>query len=379
MAVVAEFPVLRTFAEVARPSAFAPLADGWLVGLTDVTRSTDAVAAGRYKAVNVAGAAAISAAMNALEDRQLPFSFMGDGCALVVPQEDEAKVRDALARTVAWVRDDLALSLRAALVPVDELRAQGADVRVALFQPSPHVAYAMFDGGGLALAERWMKAGRWQVEAAASGQRPDLTGLSCRWLPLKARRGAIVSVIVLPGTSGDAAFREAVRNLIGLLGEGGWHPVPETGPAIAPVTPGTRLEALATRGGQPAWRRMIAVAAHHLMGWSLFVSGLRVGNFDPAFYRALTSANADPRKFGDGLLLTLDCDAKLEADVTRLLAAEAADGTVRYGLHRQSRALMTCIVPSYEDHRHFHFIDGADGGYTAAAQALRARDSVPQA
>jgi hypothetical protein len=374
---LAGFPVLETFAEVAQPAAFAPLTDGWLVGLTDVTRSTEAVAAGGYKAVNIAGAAAISAVMNALGTRQLPFSFMGDGCAFAVPRDDEAKVREALARTVTWVRDDLALLLRASLVPVEELRAEGTDVRVALFRPSPHVSYAMFDGGGLALAEKGMKTGRWQVEAAPPGERPDLTGLSCRWLPLKARRGAIVSVIVLPGSCGDAAFREAVRGLVALLGEDRWHPVPEAGPRIAPFTPGMRLEALASRGERPLWRRMIGVAAHHLMGWGFFMSGLRAGKFDPVVYRAMTSANADPRKFGDGLLLTLDCDAGLERDVARFLAASAAEGAVRYGLHRQSAALMTCVVPSYEDHGHFHFIDGAEGGYTAAAEALRASKPTP--
>ena len=33
---------------------------------------------------------------------------------------------------------------------------------------------------------------------------------------------------------------------------------------------------------------------------------------------------------------------------------------------------MTCIVPSFMRDDHLHFVDGADGGYTRAALALKA-------
>jgi len=59
-----------------------------------------------------------------------------------------------MAKGAAWVRDELGLSLRTALVPVTAVRAEaGQDVRVARFAPSPGVTYAMFSGGGLACAE----------------------------------------------------------------------------------------------------------------------------------------------------------------------------------------------------------------------------------
>jgi hypothetical protein len=44
-------------------------------------------------------------------------------------------------------------------------------------------------------------------------------------------------------------------------------------------------------------------------------------------------------------------------------------GVARYGLHRQSDALMTCFTPTVFGH-HFHFIDGAAGGYAMAAKGL---------
>jgi hypothetical protein len=41
-------------------------------------------------------------------------------------------------------------------------------------------------------------------------------------------------------------------------------------------------------------------------------------------------------------------------------------------VHRQRAALITCIVPSFMERDHIHFVDGASGGYAAAAAVLKA-------
>lgn len=366
------FASFDDFSKVTDAACYSPVPDDWVIGLTDVVRSGNAVAAGRYKDVNTAGSAAISAVMNALGSRHFAFAFGGDGCLFAVPGSDAALVREALAATAAWVRDAVGLTLRAALVPVAELRENGVDVRIALFKPSPHVAYAMFDGGGVALAEAWMKAGQNAVTPAAVGVKPDLTGLSCRWQPLRSQHGAIVSIIARPGTGGDAAFRAAVQQLLTVLGEpAAFHPVPAQGAQLSLLS-GLWLEARGRPG--PRWRRVVAVLRSHLLGWTLFQTGLKVGRFDPSRYRMLTSANADTRKFGDGLLLTADLDAAGEAAIVAALDAAEANGSIRYGVHRQEAALMTCIVPSHQDDEHFHFVDGAGGGYATAAMQLKERE-----
>ena len=51
--------------------------------------------------------------------------------------------------------------------------------------------------------------------------------------------------------------------------------------------------------------------------------------------------------------------------------AESA-APLRFGLHRQDAALMTCFVPSATRRDHVHFVDGAMGGYAAAARAVKA-------
>lgn len=123
----------------------------------------------------------ISALGNALPGCKFPFVFGGDGASFAVPACDAATASATLAATAAWTRDDLDLTLRTALVPVAAVSAHGLTASVARFGPSKNVSYAMFSGGGLAWAERAMKAGRYMLSPAPSGAKPDLSGLSCRW------------------------------------------------------------------------------------------------------------------------------------------------------------------------------------------------------
>ena len=93
------------------------------------------------------------------------------------------------------------------------------------------------------------------------------------------------------------------------------------------------------------------------------------GNFVPANYIRQVVENSDFRKYDDGLRMILDCTRELDRDLSDRLAAAAKSGIVRYGLHRQDAAMMTCFTPSALRSDHLHFIDGARGGYAAAAIA----------
>src|SRR5262245_28050890 len=141
-------PAFSEFARVADTSNYTPLPEGWLLATADIVGSTKAIAAGRYKAVNMAGASVISAVTNALARRDLPFVFSGDGALLAVPPSAVDRTRAGLAAVETWVSEELDLTLRAALVPMSEIRKAGHDVLVARFRAAPEVTYAMFAGGG---------------------------------------------------------------------------------------------------------------------------------------------------------------------------------------------------------------------------------------
>ena len=98
---------------------------------------------------------------------------------------------------------------------------------------------------------------------------------------------------------------------------------------------------------------------------------MRIGGFDPARYRRELVDNTDFRKFDDGLRMTLDCAPALADRLEDLLRNAEADGVAVSGTHRQSAALLTCFVPAATRSDHIHFVDGAMGGYAAAARVVK--------
>ena len=88
--------VFRGFSSLMDPALYSPLPDDWIVGIADVVESTKAIAEARYKAVNMAGASVIAAVTNALEGREFPFVFGGDGASFAVAPGDLDAARAAL-------------------------------------------------------------------------------------------------------------------------------------------------------------------------------------------------------------------------------------------------------------------------------------------
>jgi hypothetical protein len=369
-----ELPVFDAFEQVSDPAIYAPLPDAWQVGVADVVKSTDALKAGRYKSVNMAGAAIVGAVRNALEPLAFPFVFGGDGAILAVPPEVSHPARAAMAATVNFVAAELNLDLRVGMISVGAIRAAGHDLRVARYAASPEAVFAMFSGGGASYAEAELKAGRIAIAPAEEHARPNLAGLSCRWTPISARRGLILSLLVAPveGTP-PGAFRNLAAEIIRITerDERAGHPVPEEGPVFALNPSAMRLEAAATRNAQPLLSRWGRIMGEMLLAMALDRTGRSMGRFNPRRYRSWVTRNSDFRKYDDALRMTIDCSTETADELEALLSTAEAERVADYGLHRQDSALMTCIVPSYVSDDHVHFLDGAGGGYALAALNLK--------
>jgi hypothetical protein len=372
----AALPVFSDFTQVSDEARFAPLPDGWMVGVADVVQSTKAIKENRYKAVNMAGAAVIVAITNALKGRDFPFVFGGDGAAFAVSGADAALTRQALAETAAWVKDDLDLTLRIGMVAVADIRARGFDVRVARYAPSENIAIAMFSGGGLAYADAAMKRGEIAVAPAPPGAHPDLTGLSCRYEMIPAQRGQVLSLVVAPGPRATPEnFRAAVEAIARIVEKtpDASRPIPGQGLKLRWPPAGVDLEARASRRtGESIAARKAKVLALTFLYFLIMHLRLRVGRFIPEKYERELIENSDFRKFDDSLRMVLDCTSELADEIETYLKAAAAAGIVRYGTHKQNAAMMTCFAPHPANPNHVHFIDGADGGYALAASAMKA-------
>jgi len=357
-------------------AGYRPAPDDWFLAVTDVRDSTAAVARGAHRTVNFVAAGTIAALKNLCAPVPVPVLFGGDGAAVLVPARFAEAARRELARLRGMAAREHGLDLRAGLVPVGRLRQHGADLRVARFEPSPGNHFGLFEGGGVSLYEASLK-GRGDPDLATAGSipaelddgaLPDLTGLSCRWNELRSVNGRMATIIVQ--TEGDPAALYA--DLAAVAGRSGdVRPVkPET---LVPSWPpkGLWLEARAQQA-RPPLVEAVFLLARTLFNAIVLWRDKPFGWFDPLRYREETASNTDFGRYDSTLTLVFDCSpAALEA-LSQDLSNRAKAGELRYGLHVSETALMTCIVTSVQEGLHVHFVDGGDGGYTRAAQALKA-------
>lgn len=324
------------FSLVLDPTVYEPLPDDWLVGVTDVVNSTSAIKSGRYEDVNYAGASVIAALGNALGTFDFPFVFRGDGAAFAISPHGRLIATSALRQVAAFAQTDLGLDLRIGLLSVGEIRASGRDVKIARYAASENATYAMFAGGGLKWAEHEIKSGRYLVNPGKYTTKPDLTGLTCDWTPFPSQQGEILSLLVEPYEhTSPEVFAALARRVLTVLdaGTGRSHPLP------------THVATPKDKGR----------------------------DVDPKTWSEIAS-NSDFRKYDDGLRLTLDCTREQIDAVEAILVAARARGEINFGLHRQSHALMTCLVPSGRPDSHLHFLDGLGGGYAKAAEMMEASE-----
>lgn len=360
-----------SFYDVMQQDRYRPLPDGWIIAVTDVSHSTDAIEQGRYREVNTAGAAVLAAVSNALPNLQFPFTFGGDGASFAAPGAYSSIIKDTLAKTAAWAEDALGLTLRIAVIPIADIRAQRLDVLVARFAPSSNVTYAMFAGGGLAWAERKLKQGDYTVPRAPMGVTADLTGLSCQFAPISTKHGVILSLIVVPRDD-STSFVELIQELLRTLhsDDPGLHPLPAEGPL--PAWTGDHLDhAIKTGSRKMPFATWAAKCLRAILARLGTLLEIPIGGFHEARFRRELVENTDFRKFDDGLRMTVDCSSELADVIDARLEEAQRRGACFFGTHRQLAAILTCFVPSPTQANHVHFVDGASGGYAFAAVNLK--------
>jgi DUF3095 family protein len=365
------------FATVADARHYVEAPDDWLVVVADIKGSTEAARAGRYKDVNLIGAACITAVLNVTRGLELPFVFGGDGATILIPSATRAAVVPALLRTRRLAARAFGFELRLGMVPVEELRRRGRRVLVAKFALSPGNHLAMFAGGGLELADRLIKEGTgFGLEDEIDLGPPDLDGLSCRWQPFRSLRGHMLTLLVRVREADSLPLQQEIIEALGRILEA----APERAAPVQPANmrfvwppAGLEAEAKLTRGRASLWRRRARLHFEAFLQSIAERFDLRIGPYDAPVYREELRRNSDYRKVADTLHMVLDCTAQQIAQIEAYLEHLRAQGRIVYGLHRAEQALMTCLVFSLEESRHVHFVDGADGGYALAALQLKAQ------
>src|SRR5476651_2641747 len=179
----ADLPALTDFEAVLDSRNYHSLPDDWMIYVTDVCNSTDAIRRGLYRAVNMVGAACITAVLNCCKGVDLPFVFGGDGTTIASPASLSPKILRELQGVAAMATKQFGLELRIGLILVGELRASGFIVEAAKYRTAGSDVLAMLSGTGLIEAEHRIKSpnNNYLVLPDVGAPDADVSGLSCRW------------------------------------------------------------------------------------------------------------------------------------------------------------------------------------------------------
>ncbi|MCC2113477.1 MAG: DUF3095 family protein [Hyphomicrobiales bacterium] len=377
----ADLPPIADFAGISESAAFRTAPDDWTVVVADIVGSTKAVAEGRYKHVNMVGAACITAAANAYCEAAIAFVFGGDGATLLLPPDALVPVFRALRGLQSRSEQVFGLKVRVGAVPVADIRRRGRDIRVAKLELSPGNYQALFAGGGVALADELVKSPesgpRYEINAGADEAALDLSNLSCRWQKLAPRAGTMIALLVSARGANqmvrNANFAVALKRINRVVGDFRTH-APANGYSLSFVWPprGTMLEARICDGRVRAKRvaRILFQSAFQWLGHRL---GRKYGDYDAPLYAEELKANTDFQRFDDMIRLVLDCSTNEVQALRAALGQLETAGIIDFGLYAASAGLMTCLVFDLAAGHHIHFVDADEGGFTLAARELKAK------
>ncbi|HEY1721978.1 MAG TPA: DUF3095 family protein [Magnetospirillaceae bacterium] len=366
---------MRSAAAVLDHASYAPAPADWWLAVSDIKGSTDAVAEGRHGDVNFAAAAMIAALVNLCGT--IPYQFGGDGAVALVPPQHAEAAKIALARTRSFAKREFGLDQRVGLAPVQALLDRNVQLFVAKYAPADGSTYAVFHGGGVELMEQSLK-GRADESLARlatidpaldDGEAPDLTGLSCRWTPIKSAHGQMVSLVIK--TTDHAAIHAEIARIAGL----GHDPRAVSVGALKARWPpkGFMREVRARKGKKALAPMMLAVALETILAYVVIRFRIKIGGFDPSAYMGdVADVAVDFARSDDNLYMVFDCPGDKVEAVRTFLTERSAKGDLRFGMSLSDHAVMTCLVVSLMDGRHVHFVDGGDGGYTRAASEFKA-------
>ncbi len=380
----ADLPIRDSFLEVAQARNFSPAPEDWHILLSDVVSSTKAINEGRYKDVNIVGAATLIAVLNAVEGFDIPFVFGGDGATLLVPAELLEVVKPVLVSTRHMARDAFALDLRVGVVPVTAVREAGLELNIAKVRLSERFNLAAFSGGGLGYADSLVKDPRegepYRLEADEDRGAADFSGLECRWNPVPSKRGEIVSLLVAGmSDSSDVnahIYRQVIEEIDAIFGdEHDFHPVSNDLLSLSFTQLGHMSEYLLKNFRSSPTLKKLKLASMQI--------GTRLGDFAMRHkinlppvrwgrYRDDIVRNSDYRKFDEMIRMVISADAAQRSRLDAYLEKRYQNREVAYGTHVADSALLTCLIFEREG-GHLHFVDGANGGYAQAAVGLKER------
>lgn len=362
-----------------RDAFFHSPPDDWHVVLSDVRNSTRAVQGGAQNDVNLAAAGALIAGLNVARHHNLevPFFFGGDGGTLIVPGELLSEVSLALRKHANNAFEHFALSMYVGSVSVQEISEAGHFIRLAKTRLGNGFCKALVIGDGLQWAEKRIKSNYEESQPAPDEAiPPDMNGLQCRWDKIAApkERQQVVCYLIeaVDASMQLQVYADVLKEADVIFGTPELRtPVSVDRLKLLLSVKRMQREMLA-QFGKWKWDYFLRESFRTFVGKLFHRKNVKLSGYNSSIYLREIVSNADTLTL-DGRINTIISGS---AEQTRnfldfLDRCEGLD-MLRYGHFENRESIMTCYIQSFEK-SHIHFVDGADGGYTAAATELKAK------
>jgi hypothetical protein len=394
-----ELPTLTNFLDITNSSNFVSVPDDWYIIITDIVDSTRAIEVGQYKDVNLLGACSIVAVLNlagstansfqndskSIQDAiDIPFVFGGDGASILIPPTLFSRAERALSAVQQLAAQEFGIDLRVGIVPVSVAIAANYDVKVAKLRISENYSQSVFMGGGLTYATELIKNPNateiYRVTPKNSSREVDMSGLECRWQDIPSQHGEFISLLVMATTYGREnlanLYADVIRQIQQIYGdEANYRPISSSTLNLAfssqKLQKETRLRA---KSGNWLHKQLYLrkIQLENLLGLFLMHFNVKAGEMNWGAYKDIVIGATDYKKFDDMLRMVISGTVAQRESLLNYLELKYKQGQLVYGLHVSDRALMTCLVFERNGPQ-VHFVDGAEGGYTLAAKALKER------
>lgn len=379
-----DIPSFTNFRNILNEDMYRSAPADWLIIISDIRNSTEAIENNKYKDVNTIGASSIISVLNTLnENEDIPFVFGGDGASFLIPEKYFDQVAGALISTKELAQDAFDLDMRIGVVPISDLNAHGKEVTVAKYKISNGMSIAMFSGGGLGFADNLIKNNEqhYSLENRANQenlQPANFSGLECRWNPIKATNGKMLTLLVqaTEETKTQSLYSDILDKITQIYGEPeNYQPNNRNNMSLSWRANDHKQEINVRTNGKGRLMRLI----HHMNIYGIVIFGNTYLSIEKMFNKNKNGAamdnlliNTDFQKFDDTLRMVIDSKDSQTKELRAYLEEQHNKGRCAYGTHISDNALMTCMIFDRKE-RHLHFIDGAQGGYALAAKKMKQR------
>ena len=355
---------------------FKAIPEDWHVIVADIKNSTQAVRDGLHQQVNLAATGTIVSVLNEIKTRfkslNIPYFFGGDGVTFIVPDVVCKTVLEVLENYRHHVKNNFNLTLKVGAMPIHQIYSNGLSIKIARVVLNTSLTLPIVLGNGLKYAERKIKASFVdEVINPAKISSISLEGMECRWKEIDSPTKEEKIVCLLVHCQDESSQSEVYSHTISTINKifGNYkkrHPI-----SIKKLKLDLSIKKMKDEMYARLGKRNVF---YFLKNWLTTIIG--------KFYFIYFKEGRDYLKMVKQLSYTLMIDGTLnlliagkEHEIEQLkqvLDKLEQEDKIKYGIHITHASIMSCYVQDRQTN-HIHFIDGAEGGYTAASRMFKSK------